>query len=405
MAPTTPSTSRLTYRDIKLPAYSDDLEPWLTLVEAVLQNTSDSLSDQERYGAILAALPVTKVKDVEHVLLNPARSNKYAALVAALKKTIPKQSDEKTFSLLLTMQLGDREPSRLYEEMTRINTRRTAKLPTAVIRSQHLQKMPLSQQALIEATTYDKNDDQYAEVADRVLHRYRTCQTASQIHSVAYPELSVNEVSLVKRISELELQVKQLTSQVRDNNRSPGRQIRQDDMCYYHSRFDDQARNCRPHCKYNQTQQSARQRQPPAQQMPPTACNAVHLRPEPHLAVQSRSCHISTSTQHDNLNWRGNFNRGHQDRQQNTTRSARATRPPARFQVNDCSLQQRWGPCSDHSSVPTIANSYRPLCNAIAAITAQHSCGFTPRRNTMERVATDTCNHTRPKVPTYLRSA
>jgi hypothetical protein len=121
MAPTTPSKSRPTYRDIKLPAYSDDLEPWLTLVEAVLQNTSDSLSDQERYGAILAALPVTKVKDVEHVLLNPARSNKYAALVAALKKTIPQQSDEKTFSLLLTMQLGDREPSRLYEEMTRIN--------------------------------------------------------------------------------------------------------------------------------------------------------------------------------------------------------------------------------------------------------------------------------------------
>jgi hypothetical protein len=151
-----PTTSKDAYREIKLPAYSDDVESWLTLVEAVLHNISDELSDQERYGALLRALPTSKVNDVEHLLLNPSRANKYGSLVAALKKKVPKQGDEETFSLLLNMQLGDQEPSRLYEEMLRVNKRRTAKLPDAVIRSMHLKKMPPSQQALIETTGYKK---------------------------------------------------------------------------------------------------------------------------------------------------------------------------------------------------------------------------------------------------------
>jgi len=234
---------------ITLPTYSDDTEQWLLLVEAILNNTSAEVTDQQKFGALLGALPTSKVKDVESVLANPPRNDKCKALLTALKKNIRKQSDECSFTELLSMQLGDSTPSSLLTRMNRLNDRREAKLPPEVIRSLHLQKMPATLQALIETAGMKLEDGEYAETADNILRRHASAQavrTGPAHLNVIKSQQNVEQEAEIKRLQQ---QVRELQDLVK-KQRSSASSDNNNGICYYHRQFGNRARNCQQPCSY-----------------------------------------------------------------------------------------------------------------------------------------------------------
>ena len=192
--------------EIKLPEYSADVESWLTLVEAYL-GTVPKASDAEKYGALVRALPTYIVHKLEHILTDPPSSNKYEALKTALQQTLRKQTDEECLSQLTSMQLDDRSPSELLQEMQRMNRARDVKLPEEVIKSLHLQKMPPQLQALIDTIGIDKDMDEYSKLADRIVHRHQESQKLIQ---------ETPTPADARKILELESQIRDLKRQLRD---------------------------------------------------------------------------------------------------------------------------------------------------------------------------------------------
>ena len=72
-------------RGIRLPAYSSNIEDWLLHVDVFLA-LQDDVTDKQKYGALIGALPTSVITKVQHVLIKPPATGKYDALVAALNK-------------------------------------------------------------------------------------------------------------------------------------------------------------------------------------------------------------------------------------------------------------------------------------------------------------------------------
>ena len=134
-------------REVKLPAYSSNIEDWLLHVDAFL-DLQDDVTDKQKYGPLIGALPTSVFTTVQHVLAKPPATGKYDALVTALKKRFIKEDNESNVQSILRITLGNLLPSELVQEMQRLNHRRTGKLPNSFIRSLHLSELPASVQPL-----------------------------------------------------------------------------------------------------------------------------------------------------------------------------------------------------------------------------------------------------------------
>lgn len=94
--------------------------------------------------------------------------------------------------------------------MQRINRVRTAKFPDEDIRSQHRQKVPASQQGLIEIACDGKSTEDYAEASDNIIRRHRRHTTAQ---TYAINKSSKDEAGAI-RIAQLEAQIKRMERQL-----------------------------------------------------------------------------------------------------------------------------------------------------------------------------------------------
>lgn len=239
----------MTNNTIKLPKFDDDVKQWLVLVDAFLSNLYPEPSDTEKYGALLSSLPVSRVKDVEHILADPPRTNKFAALQDALKASCPPTNDNISFWQLLSMKLDDQTPSKLLLEMNRINNARKAKLPSPVIRSIHLEKMPPELQIILESVSTHLTDKEYTATADRVYNRSKilnaTTRTIASTRYLAQPSSIID-----RRIANLEEEIRRLEALLRSNNHhSINEQTpRQNNLCFYHKKFGEAAINCKQPC-------------------------------------------------------------------------------------------------------------------------------------------------------------
>ena len=156
-------------RGVRLPAYSSNIEDWL-LHDAFLA-LLDRVTDKQKYGALIGALPTSIIPTVQHVLAKPPATGKYDALVTALKKRYIREDDKSNFQSILYITLGNLQPSELLQEMQRLNHHRTGKLPNSFIRSLHLSKLPASMQPLRDAVGSDKSDYDYSVLADKFFKR------------------------------------------------------------------------------------------------------------------------------------------------------------------------------------------------------------------------------------------
>ena len=245
-------------RSLKLPTYNTNIDAWLIHVDAYIGQCGTT-TDKERYGALIGALPTSVIAGVQHVLTNPPEKDKYEALKTALKKRYCREDDESNFQKILTISQGDLLPSALYEEMVALNRRRTAKLPSSVIRSMHLTKLPTQMQPIVDAVTTDKTDEEYAALADKIFKRQ--AQQASVCKISDEDSSNIHAIQSKSEVQQLRSEVAELRALIERNllpRTEPAQAAKRvtsglkNDYCRYHKTFGHDARRCQPPCSFRQ---------------------------------------------------------------------------------------------------------------------------------------------------------
>ncbi|XP_076032990.1 uncharacterized protein LOC143020454 [Oratosquilla oratoria] len=152
---------------VKLPSFSHDLESWLVHAEAYLATQND-VTDQQAFGAYIAALPTDIIALVRDVVSSPPEENKCAGIKTALRKHYTRPDNELNKEIQ-HRELGDDRPSQLFRKIAILNARARVQLPKELLRSLHLAKMPEVLQLNLEALAADKDDDAYCSIADNLV--------------------------------------------------------------------------------------------------------------------------------------------------------------------------------------------------------------------------------------------
>ncbi|XP_049272641.1 uncharacterized protein LOC125758913 [Rhipicephalus sanguineus] len=239
---------------VKLPPFwADSPDVWFAQVEAQF-SLARITQDRTRYDYAVAHLDARYANEVRDILANPPTANLYEYLKTELIRRLSLSEDQK-LRQLQSAELAERKPSRLLRHMRALAG--NMEVQESLLRSLWLQRLPLHVQAILRAQL-TLPLFQLAEVADCVIE-VSLPQLSPTIQAVAAP---LNTTELARRINDTDRQLtfieqrlgeglpmhQRRHSQSRDRNTTSSRQPDNGRPCYYHRRFGDRARQCRPPC-------------------------------------------------------------------------------------------------------------------------------------------------------------
>ncbi|MPC53589.1 hypothetical protein E2C01_047489 [Portunus trituberculatus] len=114
---------------LRLPSFHHNVQDWLSHVKAYLASTT--ASDQQKFSAVVGALPTEVASLVQDAITSPPSFDKFAALKKVLIG-VYRQPDHH-LEELQSITLGDMRPSVLWQQMQLINVCCNTPLPKAVL--------------------------------------------------------------------------------------------------------------------------------------------------------------------------------------------------------------------------------------------------------------------------------
>lgn len=220
---------------LKLPTFfRKDPEVWFNLIETQF-SLHHIATDQTKFSHLCSVLDAEVASRVRTGILAPPENDKYKSLKAAIIHAYGESDHAKMTRLMTAMDLGDRRPSELYEEMRRLaGTDQNSQM----LKTLWLQKLPDDIRGIVacspEGTDQVKQADTAFDVRRQHVHSVRSDNTAE--------------------IQELKDQIAALQRSIR--NRSPTRSSRNKKYpnskgeCYYHETFGARARRCNKPCSF-----------------------------------------------------------------------------------------------------------------------------------------------------------
>ncbi|CAN8032488.1 unnamed protein product, partial [Ixodes persulcatus] len=236
---------------VKLPPFwADSPEVWFAQVEAQF-SLARITQDRTRYDYVVAHLDSRYANEIRDILDNPPAANLYQHLKTELTRRLSLSEDQKVRQLIQSAELAERKPSQLLRHMRALagNTQ----VHDFFLRTLWLQRLPPHVQAILQAQP-TLPLDQLADIADRVIE-VSVPPLPPTVHAVGAPldttELAHRIDDITRQLSSIQRrldQTRQCHSQSRDRNTGPSQQPGDAERCYYHRRFGDRARQCRPPC-------------------------------------------------------------------------------------------------------------------------------------------------------------
>lgn len=242
--------------------WRDRVKLWFISFEAV---TADLKKGQKELAQmVIAQLEKQDVEQVADLLYQPPDANLYDALKERLISVYEESEERQLQQLLSEMELGDQKPTQLLRRMKGLAHK---KINDETLRMMWMNLLPAHvRSVLVVSDKISKNTalDDLALLADKMMEQSQQVSSLSHI-----PERKPQEShALVEEIRKLSLEVAELKryqersrSRFRHNtphhSRSNSRTSRQrtqsaskSPYCYYHRRFKDEARCCKPPCTY-----------------------------------------------------------------------------------------------------------------------------------------------------------
>ena len=235
---------------VKLPPFwSQRPDLWFAQAEASFAVSRVSRPETMR-DYVIAALPPEVIEQISDLISSKAC---YTDLRDKLIARFSLSNEKKLRTLLKELTLGDRSPSQLLRVMREHSGRNVS---DDALKSLWLAQLPLRVQTVISVSA--GTVEHLATVADKVM------ETISLAHPSVVNSVQQDGVSELKRqIKDLEKRILQLTTHDRARSRSRSRskdpkQPRQDEVCYFHRKFGNKARNCKTPCSYQGNANSRR---------------------------------------------------------------------------------------------------------------------------------------------------
>ncbi|XP_073997879.1 uncharacterized protein [Rhodnius prolixus] len=270
-----PATQVYIPRALTPPFTAEHVETWLEQFDNAM-NLGAVQDDPKKYAYLLPTDVMTQAAGA----IRTTTGGKYLAMRSYLITRYGVSSEQRLDRLFAEGELGDRRPTQLLDDLQRLASGTEVGAP--VIRRLWLQRLPTNLRTIV--VSHSAPLEELAVIADRVLTAQQPSYAAPTnmppvmapvdgVPETLNPEeqgataqygLAQAEVAHVRtyisqrknsanaaRITELEMQIKQLSDQLHTLN------ARETPTCYYHARFGARAQKCKPPCQFRSENPSA----------------------------------------------------------------------------------------------------------------------------------------------------
>lgn len=274
IAPLPPSSGDISAVNLKLPPFwPADPELWFAQIEAQF-SCRRITSQRSRFDHVVSSLSPEFAAEVRDLLLHPPADNPYLALKEQLTKRTALSEQRRLQQLFTGEELGDRKPTQLLRRMQQLLGDRH-ELHTSFLRELFLQRLPHNVRMVLASTPDATTLDKLAEMADKIIE-----VATPSVASVSTPTTPADDSppALAAEVEQLRTEIARLGKFVQKlahsrppsqhAHRSPRRSPTptpnttpqdsrpQDSLCWYHSKFGDQAQRCRSPCTWSSNEQA-----------------------------------------------------------------------------------------------------------------------------------------------------
>lgn len=260
----------------------DNIELWFIQLDhwfSVNRITSDST----RFSTVVAALDASLLQQIYETVRNPPQppASKYEAIKNAVIHNFTESEQRRAQQFVSGLQLGDKKPSHLLNELRRIGGEAQDEKLLKVL---WMNRLPMQVQTCLAAVTQPLNA--LAELADSVMETFRV-GASNDIHAASHGASTSASIAAASsspatnnaakssdsgELSKLAVQIERLTKEIarmQQENR-PGRSTErssstprprsatpapvngsanaEDGRCWYHQAYGSEAKKCREPC-------------------------------------------------------------------------------------------------------------------------------------------------------------
>lgn len=230
-------------------------ELWFLQIESSFQ-ASGITSDQTKYHNVVAALDCEVLTYVRDILQDPPTENCYDTLKARIIKHFAETETTRLRLLFQELSLGDKKPSQLLHEMQNLAS---GQMTDDGIKALWLQRLPVEMQQILSVSCESLSGlSQIADKISEVSGNSPVCSVSSgcsQSCQDAIAVLNSQVAELSSKIDKLSQNRSRSRYRRRSFSRSKQRSQSKNDkriICYYHRRFNRNARKCNPPCEFQE---------------------------------------------------------------------------------------------------------------------------------------------------------
>lgn len=261
--PATNNDTNVSKVQIKIPAFwHESPEIWFAQIEAQFRVTG-TLSDILRFNTVVGAIESKILAQVTNAVLTPPADGKYENLKQQILSRFADTEHSKMSKILSDMELGDKKPSHLLNEMRRLG----GNIKEEFLETLWLQNLPAQARAILSASTGDLTA--LASLADKILE----VSDDNQVNNVNNTNQSSNTqnrdviTSLERKIEALTRAIQSLRVDSARPSRPQSRSVSRPqqrsatpavsspkkvhDICWYHYRFGNDATKCTKPCNFS----------------------------------------------------------------------------------------------------------------------------------------------------------
>ena len=248
--------------NLKIPPFwPGDPEVWFQQVEAQFR-TRGITAQRTKFDHVVASLSPEFATEVRDLIIKPPADTPYDSLREHLIKRTTASEQRKLQQLFKAEELGDRKPSQLLRRIQQLLGERASAIDDTFLRELFLQKLPNSVHMILASTSSTSSLDELAELADKIIDV--ASPSISGVQHPPPPQLSAEVDQLRTEVTRLQGLVKSLTHRrsrtptrrttPRPNpSRSPSPHPSEQSTCWYHLKYGESARKCKPPCNMSNT--------------------------------------------------------------------------------------------------------------------------------------------------------
>ncbi|XP_073822366.1 uncharacterized protein [Musca autumnalis] len=218
-------------------------------------------ADNDKFDLVSVRLEDEVLLSVEDLITNPPDSSKYLAIKERIISKFAESPESKLRRLIQGGETNGMKPTSILVHMKRLAP---GKGNEAIIRTLFLGQMPENMRPFL--TAWEEEDlEKLAKIADKMFEaNNNNCVNSlstSQQPAVDAINQRMSFADMCQTIRELSAKVDKIQQQIgkhtrhrsKSRNRSPsGQNSNQRNLCYFHLKFGDKARKCKPDCSRSQ---------------------------------------------------------------------------------------------------------------------------------------------------------